>query len=203
MIFPSFRSSCSLVKTMRWLAVLMLVGINAASAQLRLPEQTEASAVPAGDSLTAPPLNEYTVLPGVDQASPEARVTTGDDGATDGVPENPPFEQAPGIVRLTAPPTPIAQAAEPPGVVRMSSAPAMADGFFFLSTHQSPQTFPEGLRFCPVVSRHDNCGPFRGSSFDELRSQIVPGIPVCIYVHGSFVDMASSCKASVETWGWV
>ena len=110
----------------------------------------------------------------------------------------------PGVIRLrdlTPSPSP---SDESPGVVRMSSETVTeTDGFFFLSTHRSPQTFQQGLRFCPVVSRYDDCGPFRGSTFDELRSRIIPGIPVCIYIHGSFVDMASACKESVQTWHWL
>lgn len=116
-----------------------------------------------------------------------------------------PVEEDPGVVRISDKPG-IVVLNE--GISRIAQSPAssvnLTDEFFFLSTHQSPQSFgPGGLRFCPVVSRFDGSGPFHPSTFDELRSKIVPGIPVCIYVHGSFVDMASACKESVQTWQWL
>jgi len=177
----------------------MLASITTASGQLRLPEPVEALAAPTtGDEFTELPAPGATAGDNTD-----ALLTSEDQPQTVADQRQRPADEPPGIVRLTSP-TPIALADEPAGMVRMSSRPDMVnDGFFFLSTHRSPQTARDGLRFCPVVSRYDHCGPFRGSSFDELRSQIVPGIPVCIYVHGSFVDMASACKESVETWRWL
>lgn len=77
-------------------------------------------------------------------------------------------------------------------------------GFWFLSTQYSPQTFNRDCpRFVPQVQRFENCQGFRCSSFHEMTSSLVPGIPVCIMVHGSFVDLPSACNESAETWRWL
>jgi hypothetical protein len=78
------------------------------------------------------------------------------------------------------------------------------DGFWIVSTHQSPQSFDNSMpRFCPGAMYYDQCRGYRQSSFAELCQSLVPGVPVCIAVHGSFVDWESVCNESRGTWQWL
>lgn len=78
------------------------------------------------------------------------------------------------------------------------------DGFWFLTTHHSPQSFDHTCpQFRPSVCRYEECSSFRPSSLAELSSQLQPGIPVCIVVHGSFVDLPNASSESVCTWKWL
>ncbi|MEZ6126064.1 MAG: hypothetical protein R3C49_23295 [Planctomycetaceae bacterium] len=89
--------------------------------------------------------------------------------------------------------------------VSFSQPVASADtGYWFVNTHHSPQDFDSGLlRFCPGVLRYE-CGQgFRQASFEELLAGIEPGLPVCIMIHGSFVDTPSTCHESHMTWQWL
>ncbi len=77
-------------------------------------------------------------------------------------------------------------------------------GFWFVHTHHSSQSFDySGPKFCPAVLRHEQCQHFRQSDFQEMIASLAPGIPVCIMVHGSFVDTASCCRESTYTWKWL
>lgn len=81
---------------------------------------------------------------------------------------------------------------------------ACQDGFWFLTTHYCAQKFDLACpRFRPLVSRYDSCSSFRQSSLSELTSQLQPGVPVCVVVHGSFVDLPNASKESVCTWKWL
>jgi hypothetical protein len=77
-------------------------------------------------------------------------------------------------------------------------------GFWFVNTHHSPQSFDYSCpKFCPAVMRYEQCQNFGPSSFQEMISSLEPGVPVCIMVHGSFVDTPSSCRESTCTWKWL
>ena len=79
-----------------------------------------------------------------------------------------------------------------------------SDGFWFLTTHHSPQSFDRTCpQFRPNVSRYEECSSFRPSSLSELTTQLTPGVPVCIVVHGSFVDLPNASHESVCTWRWL
>lgn len=79
-----------------------------------------------------------------------------------------------------------------------------SDGFWFVSTHQSPQSFDHTCpRFQPSVSRYSDCECFKPANFQELSASLVPGVPVCLFIHGSFVDMPSAGKESIHTWKWL
>jgi hypothetical protein len=41
------------------------------------------------------------------------------------------------------------------------------------------------------------------SSRDALAGRLIPGIPVCIFIHGSFVTAASHQKESAHTYDWI
>jgi len=104
------------------------------------------------------------------------------------------------------PPAPIVpEASEPlPYDPGPAVQPLSHTGFWFLNTHHSPQTFDApGPRFCPGVTRFE-CGQgFQPSSFPALRDSVEPGVPVCIMVHGSFVDTPSFLRESQQTWHWL
>jgi len=94
-----------------------------------------------------------------------------------------------------------------PSVVEPSiqvDSPMTESGFWFVSTHRSPQSFSHTCpRFCPGVLRYEQCAGYRGSSMAELCAALEPGVPVCIMIHGSFVDTASACRESICTWRWL
>ena len=73
-----------------------------------------------------------------------------------------------------------------------------------MSTWSSPQSFGDSsLRFCDDVDRYDECVGFRRSSLCELSQSLIPGVPVCIVVHGSFMDSPSVVPESCSTWQWL
>ncbi|MGV2337921.1 MAG UNVERIFIED_CONTAM: hypothetical protein LVR18_28845 [Planctomycetaceae bacterium] len=43
----------------------------------------------------------------------------------------------------------------------------------------------------------------RAASLGELLASLTPGIPVCIMVHGSFMDSPSVVPESAKTWQWL
>jgi hypothetical protein len=84
------------------------------------------------------------------------------------------------------------------------ASPMTDSGFWFVSTHRSPQSFAHTCpRFCPGVLRYEQCAGYRHSSLAELCAALEPGVPVCIMIHGSFVDTASACRESICTWKWL
>ena len=88
--------------------------------------------------------------------------------------------------------------------VTLPIASTADSGFWFLSTHSSPQSFNHSCpQFCPGVSRYDQCAGFRPSNLSELATGLEPGVPVCIVVHGSFMDQPTACKESTCVWNWL
>ncbi|MEQ9409111.1 MAG: alpha/beta hydrolase [Fuerstiella sp.] len=104
-----------------------------------------------------------------------------------------------------APETPAAAETLAAPTAAISSMPSLADsGFWFLSTQHSPQSFDRCCpQFCPTVNRFEQCVGFRNSSLAELSGGLEPGVPVCIVIHGSFVDLESSCRESQQVWHWL
>jgi hypothetical protein len=77
-------------------------------------------------------------------------------------------------------------------------------GYWIVSTELSPQSFDDSLpRFCATVRRYDHCHGLRAASLDELLGSLTPQIPVCIMVHGSFMDSGSVVPESLRTWQWL
>ncbi|MCA9058276.1 MAG: hypothetical protein KDA85_07240, partial [Planctomycetaceae bacterium] len=83
-------------------------------------------------------------------------------------------------------------------------SPVVSPGYWIVSTHQLSQSF-DGCcpAFCPQVYRHDCGAGCRGSSLAELSQSLIPGVPVCIVVHGSFVDWDSVHSESLCTYRWL
>ncbi len=77
-------------------------------------------------------------------------------------------------------------------------------GYWIVSTWKSPQSFDDGqLQFCPEVTRFDDGVGMRRSAIHELTESLVPGVPLCIMVHGSFMNSPSVYPESRETWNWL
>lgn len=77
-------------------------------------------------------------------------------------------------------------------------------GYWIVSSWKSPQSFDGGsLRFYPEVTQFENCVGYRHSDMNCLTQSLIPGVPVCIVVHGSFMDSPSVYPESCETWKWL
>lgn len=77
-------------------------------------------------------------------------------------------------------------------------------GFWFLNTHRSPQCFDQcGPVFRPHVCRYETGRGYRAGSYSEMLSGLEPGVPICIMVHGSFVDTQSATRESCYTFHWI
>ncbi len=77
-------------------------------------------------------------------------------------------------------------------------------GYWIVSSWNSPQEFEDDqLRFCPQVQRVDECTDGYPSSMEQLTSSLIPGVPICIVVHGSFMDSPSVLPDSHNTWNWL
>lgn len=80
----------------------------------------------------------------------------------------------------------------------------IAAGYWIVRSHASPQEFGDSApAFCPVVTRFDQCVGFRQSTIHELTDTLIPGIPVCVFCHGSFVSWQDVMTESCETWKWL
>jgi hypothetical protein len=86
-----------------------------------------------------------------------------------------------------------------------TSRPEIATpGYWIVGSHASPQSFDESAPvFCPSVTRYDHGVGFRRSDMQALTQSIQPGIPVCIFCHGSFVGWQDVLTESRETWKWL
>lgn len=119
------------------------------------------------------------------------------------------FVSAQDSLNLTVPPVQ-ASPAEPlasefPEAPATQYSEALSEsGFWFLNTHQSPQSFEDSRpMFRPNVSRFEQNVGFQPSTFQTLAASLEPGVPVCIMIHGSFVDTPSFCQESQHTWKWL
>ena len=56
---------------------------------------------------------------------------------------------------------------------------------------------------CFGFARSDWCGNAQTSSESAFRNWIQPGVPICIYVHGSFVPADTVVSDSVSTFRWL
>ena len=112
-----------------------------------------------------------------------------------------------------APPVPPVPVAEPSHAEPVITAPAdvggenyapQTPGYWIVSSWNSPQEFEnDQLRFCPQVQRVDECTDGHLSSMEQLTSSLLPGVPICIVVHGSFMDSPSVLPESHNTWNWL
>ena len=104
-------------------------------------------------------------------------------------------------LQLTIPPSALVES----NAADVSPLPAtMPPGYWIVSSHASPQDFDTSTPvFCPSVTRYDECLGFRRSDMQELTQSILPGLPVSIYCHGSFVSWEDVLVESRQTWQWL
>lgn len=82
-----------------------------------------------------------------------------------------------------------------------SEWPGPTPGYWIVSTWTAPQKFNSASPgFCDSVDRYDEGIGYRRSSLGELSQSLIPGVPVCIVVHGSFMDSPSVIPESCSTW---
>jgi len=72
--------------------------------------------------------------------------------------------------------------------------------YWSVSSRQSSQ-HPRDWNGCPLdVTQRNQDGNWSRSSIPHLVSQLQPGVPVLICVHGSFVSVEDNCKESAEAY---
>ena len=77
-------------------------------------------------------------------------------------------------------------------------------GYWIVSSWNSPQEFEnDQLRFCPQVQRVDECTDGCPSSMEQLTGSLILGVPICIVIHGSFMDSPSVLPDSHRTYSWL
>jgi hypothetical protein len=77
-------------------------------------------------------------------------------------------------------------------------------GYWIVSSWNSPQEFEnDQLRFCPQVRKVDECTDGCPSSMEKLTGSLIPGVPICIVIHGSFMDSPSVLPDSHNTYSWL
>lgn len=77
-------------------------------------------------------------------------------------------------------------------------------GYWIVSSWNSPQEFEnDQLRFCPQVRKVDECTDGYPSSMEQLTGSLTPGVPICIVIHGSFMDSPSVLPDSHRTYSWL
>lgn len=85
-----------------------------------------------------------------------------------------------------------------------SQPSSVSPGYWIVDSYASPQDFDTSApTFCPSVTRYDQCAGFRRSNMVEIAQTIQPGVPVCIFCHGSFVSWEDVLNESCETWRWL
>jgi hypothetical protein len=122
-------------------------------------------------------------------------------------------EEAIATPEAEAPPVPpvpssepmLAEPAEPlPGESAVEPYAPQTPGYWIVSSWNSPQEFEnDQLRFCPQVRRVDECTDGYPSSMEQLKGSLVPGVPICIVIHGSFMDSPSVLPDSHNTYRWL
>ena len=72
--------------------------------------------------------------------------------------------------------------------------------YWSVSSRQSSQ-HPRDWKGCPLdVTQRNQDGSWSRSSIPHLVSQLQPGVPVLICVHGSFVSIEDNCKESADAY---
>lgn len=94
---------------------------------------------------------------------------------------------------------------ESPGIVVDESVmPSPDSRYWIVSSWKSPQQFEGRPRsFRPEVTCYQNGSGFRHQSLQDLKNALTPGVPICIVVHGSFMDHPSVRPESLSTWKWL
>ena len=76
-----------------------------------------------------------------------------------------------------------------------------APGYWFVSTHTTAQHRME-KRGTLSVYRSERA-ELIGSSMQELQSSLVPGVPICLFVHGSFTGWRRQLRDAPQSNQWI
>ncbi len=114
-------------------------------------------------------------------------------------------------LRQVAPPMvpPPAGISELPGyqsnvVAQAPIAPSFSAGYWRVGTRRAGQEFNNGILTCPLdVEVCDPSGKPQPANLDMLLGSLQPGVPICIFVHGSMVDEPGSRVDSHGTYHWL
>jgi hypothetical protein len=88
--------------------------------------------------------------------------------------------------------------------VTADPVPVLIPGFWVVATWNSPQSFVDSSpAFCPSIQRFDEGVGSRGSNLAQLKASLIPGVPVCIGVHGSFMDQNYVASYASSTYDWL
>lgn len=76
--------------------------------------------------------------------------------------------------------------------------------YWIVSSWASPQQFDNSPRqFRPQVTCYRNGQGYCCATIKDLRDSLIPGVPICLVVHGSFMDHPSVRPESLSTWRWL
>lgn len=75
-------------------------------------------------------------------------------------------------------------------------------GYWLVSSRRALQTIHGQSRgpWRLDVLQNQLTGSYRSSNLNDLSAQLVPGIPVCVFSHGSFVKWESHCSQACEAY---
>ena len=101
-------------------------------------------------------------------------------------------------------PSAIAEAIISAPVIAEPALPSTDDNYWIVSSWKSPQQF-EGRpqQFRPEVTRYKTGVGYHSSTMKDLCDSLIPGVPICIVVHGSFMNHPSVRPESLATWKWL
>ncbi|WP_197444378.1 alpha/beta hydrolase family protein [Maioricimonas rarisocia] len=77
------------------------------------------------------------------------------------------------------------------------------EGYWVISSRRSTQHERENGRWGVDVFRRSGPRQVRGSNIQEFASSLTPGVPVCIFTHGSFVSWPSHLQQAEATNRWL
>lgn len=87
--------------------------------------------------------------------------------------------------------------------LRMQAVSTVDDGYWVISSRRSTQHETENGRWGVDVFRRSGRVQVRQSSMQELVTELTPGVPVCIFIHGSFVSWRSHLQQAEATNRWL
>lgn len=101
-------------------------------------------------------------------------------------------------------PSAIAEAVVSTPVIAEPALPSPDDHYWIVSSWKSPQQFGgKPQQFRPEVTCYKTGVGYHSSTMKDLNDSLIPGVPICIVVHGSFMNHPSVRPESLATWKWL